>query len=38
MKASDIDDLENGDTIKVKIVLFSDEDSLKKKIRLQIIK
>ena len=35
MKATDAD---NGDTIKVRVVLFSDEDSLKKKIRLQLIK
>lgn len=32
------DAIENGATRRVKIVLFSDEDSLKKKIRLQIIK
>ena len=38
MKVSHVEELENGDTIKVRIVLFSDEDSLKKKIRLQIIK
>jgi exoribonuclease R len=30
--------LENGDTTKVRVVLFNDEYSLKKKIRLQLIK
>ena len=38
MKASELDEFENGDTKRVRIIIFSDEDSLKKKIRLQLIK
>jgi exoribonuclease R len=30
--------IENGDTLRVRVIVFNDEDSLKKKIRLQILK
>ena len=30
--------IENGDTLRIRVIVFNDEDSLKKKIRLQILK